>query len=151
MGRIFCVCVCLLFFFFINNKLFSTIESLYCLLRYVRKCISLSEKEISDAFYLSFHNEHNETKFFFSFFNARSSFRILFVFHFYFAALMGHSNERLKIARFDVFPLALFLFPAEPGGIQLRINLLFLFFSEISSISLFFDRSFFRFTRLLPV
>lgn len=33
------------FFFFINNKLFSTIESLYCLLRYVRKCISLSEKE----------------------------------------------------------------------------------------------------------
>lgn len=70
------------FFFFINNKLFSTIESLYCLLRYVRKCISLSEKEISDAFYLSFHNEHNETKFFFSFFNARSSFWILFVFHF---------------------------------------------------------------------
>lgn len=25
------------FFFFINNKLFSTIESLYCLLRYVKK------------------------------------------------------------------------------------------------------------------
>lgn len=72
------------FFFFINNKLFSTIESLYCLLRYVRKCISLSEKEKRRSLTRSIYHFTTSTtkRNSFFFFNARSSFWILFVFHF---------------------------------------------------------------------